>query len=81
MARKVICYGAEGLEVTEMQKLLREAGSKIVVNGKYTIGMVSAVKSFQKKNGLEVTGQIDSKTAIKLKAYAKPKKKTLKAKK
>ena len=73
---KVMKYGAEGKEVAEVQKLLQAAGSSIKVNGKFTIGMLTAVKCFQKKNGLAVTGQVDSKTMTKLKTYVKPAKKT-----
>ena len=69
---KMMSYGAEGKEVLEAQKMLQAAGSTIKATGKYTIGMVSAVKSFQKKNGLAVTGKIDSKTMTKLKTYLKP---------
>ena len=72
---KVIGYGAEGKEVMEAQKLLQAYGSKIKADGKYTIGMVSAVKAFQKKHNLSATGAIDSKTMTKLKTYAKPAKK------
>lgn len=57
-----IGYGAEGKDVEEMQKLLQLSGSNIKVTGKYTIGMVSAVRAFQKKNKLPVTGAIDVKT-------------------
>ena len=73
---KVIGYGAEGTEVMEAQKLLQAYGSKIKADGKFTIGMVSAVKAFQKKHNLSVTGAIDSKTITKLKTYAKPAKKS-----
>lgn len=69
---KPMVYGMEGKEVMEAQKLLKAAGSSITVNGKYTIGMLTAVKTFQKKHGLEVTGKIDAKTMNKLKTYAKP---------
>ena len=74
---KPICYGAEGRDIMEIQQLLKAAGSTIKVNGKYTIGMLTAVKYFQKKNGLAVTGKIDLKTMNKLKTYAKPEKKAL----
>ena len=66
-------YGDEGEKVLTYQKALKVAGSKIQVNGKYTIGMVSAVKAFQKKNKLEVNGKIDTKTDAKLNEYLKPK--------
>lgn len=72
---KVMKYGATGEDVKTMQKALQKAGSTIKVTGEYTIGMVSAVKSFQKKNGLKVTGTIDAKTKAKLDALLVPAKK------
>ena len=62
--------------VTDCQKLLVAAGSTIKVTGEFTIGMLSAVKAFQKKKGLPVTGKIDEKTMKALMVYAKPKKTT-----
>lgn len=59
-------YGDEGKKVEEAQKLLQKAGSSIQINGKFTIGMASAVKAFQKKNKLKVTGIIDIQTWEKL---------------
>lgn len=73
---KVMKYGATGEDVKTMQKALQKAGSTIKVTGEYTIGMVSAVKSFQKKNGLKVTGTIDAKTKTKLDALLVPAKKS-----
>ena len=69
-------YGEAGGRVTKAQKLLAKAGSKIKPNGVYTIGMVSAVKAFQKKHKLPVTGVIDAKTMNELVKYDKPKKTT-----
>lgn len=60
-------YGDEGVDVLEAQGLLRSAGSSIALTGKYTVAMVSAVRSFQKKNGLDPTGKVDSKTMKALK--------------
>lgn len=80
MIKFMLKYGDENKEVMEAQKLLKAAGSTIALNGKYTIGMVSAVKAFQKKNGLNVTGKIDTKTMNKLKTFAKPAKKTTRVK-
>ena len=80
MIKFMLKYGDENKDVQEAQKLLQMAGSSIKVNGVYSIGMVTAVKSFQKKNGLSVTGKIDTKTMNKLKAFGKPaKKKAVKA--
>ena len=72
---KVMKYGATGEDVKTMQKALQKTGSTIKVTGEFTIGMVSAVKSFQKKNGLKVTGEIDAKTKAKLDALLVPAKK------
>ena len=72
---KTLKYGMEGNDVAEVQKLLQAAGSTIKVTGKYTIGMFTAVKTFQKKHDLEVTGKVDAKTMSKLKTYVKPAKK------
>lgn len=62
-------YGDEGLEVLKYQKLLAKTGSKIKLNGRFTIGMTTAIKSFQKKNKLKVTGMIDIRTAAMLDSY------------
>ena len=69
---KVMKYGMEGKMVADAQKALQKAGSTIQINGKYTIGMVSAVKAFQRKNKLKVTGEIDAKTMAKLMEHMKP---------
>lgn len=58
----------EGVQVKEAQELLKKAGSTIKVTGVFSIGMYAAVKAFQKKNGLKVTGIIDSVTWKKLQA-------------
>lgn len=65
--------GDEGKVVLEYQKLLQKAGSKIQLNGKFTIGMATAIKCFQKKNKLLVNGYLDTRTAEKLEALAKAK--------
>lgn len=70
-----MAYGEAGARITKAQKLLARAGSSIKPNGVYTIGMVSAVKAFQKKHKLPVTGVIDAKTMNKLAEYDKPAKK------
>lgn len=71
-----MAYGEAGARITKAQKLLAKAGSSIKPNGIFTIGMVSAVKAFQKKHKLPVTGVIDAKTMNKLAEYDKPMKKT-----
>ena len=58
--------GAEGELVIQLQDLLSKAGSKIKVSGVFGIGTYSAVKAFQKKNNLEVTGVVNKKTWDKL---------------
>lgn len=63
---KTIKMGDSGAKVEEAQLLLKKAGSKIQVNGEFGIGMMSAVKSFQKKHDLKVTGIIDLMTWEKL---------------
>lgn len=59
-------YGDTGKEVEKAQKLLQKAGSTIQVNGVFSIGMTSAVKAFQKRSGLKITGVIDDRTWEKL---------------
>ena len=70
---KPIKLGAKGKAVSDIQKLLQKAGSTIKVNGEFGIGMLSAVKAFQKKNGLKVTGTVDKKTLDKLATFKKKK--------
>lgn len=74
--KKPIClkYGDQGKDVETAQKQLQKAGSSIQVTGSFTIGMVTAVKAWQKKNGLEATGIIDQKTWDKLTAKPAAKK-------
>ena len=68
-------YGEAGARIIKAQKLLAKAGSSIKPNGIYSIGMVTAVKAFQKKHKLPVTGVIDAKTMTKLAEYDVPAKK------
>ena len=70
---KPIKLGAKGKAVSDIQKLLQKAGSTIKVTGEFGIGMFSAVKAFQKKNGLKVTGTVDKKTMDKLATFKKKK--------
>lgn len=63
-----IGIGYAGKEVAEIQKKLVLAGSTIKPVKTYTLGMFSAVKAFQKKNNLAVTGVVDKKTWDKLMA-------------
>lgn len=54
--------GQQGPHILEAQKMLAKLGSTVKPTGMFTIGMLSAVKAFQKKNGLAVTGIINQKT-------------------
>lgn len=74
ITKKVLKYGDVGIQVRKYQNILVKTGSKIKPNGEYTIGMVSAVRSFQKKNGLKATGILDAKTMAKLDIFKAPKK-------
>lgn len=70
MAIKFECvkYGDKGPKVKEIKKLLKKAGSNVKQTATFDIGTVSAVRAFQKKNGLLVTGIVDAKTYKKLSA-------------
>lgn len=68
-------YGDFGTQVEEAQAMLQKAGSKIKINGIFSIGMKSAVKAFQRKNGLAVTGIINATTWKKLESCSKPSRK------
>lgn len=54
--------GAEGELVVQLQDFLVRHGSKVKIDGVFGIGTYTAVKAFQKHNGLKVTGVADSKT-------------------
>ena len=71
-SRFTLEYGDGGPVVKDAQVMLAKCGSTIKPNGVFTIGMVSAVKAFQRKNGLKVTGKVDSATWKKLDSCAKP---------
>ena len=51
-----------GKKVKEASIMLAKHGSNIKPTEEFTLGMRSAVKSFQKKHNLEQTGIIDKKT-------------------
>ena len=55
-----------GPAVQYMALWLAQKGSSLKPTSVFHIGMRSAVVSFQKKNGLKVTGVIDKKTWMKL---------------
>lgn len=69
-----IKYGDSGKKVEDVQKMLQKVGSSIKVNGEFGIGMSSAVKAFQKKNKLPVTGIVDLNTMEKLTVLSASKK-------
>ena len=71
----------KGPEVLKAQKYLQKAGSTIKLSGVFTIGMVAAVKAFQKKNSLKPTGVIDAKLFDKLAAVKAKKNVKMAAKK
>ncbi len=59
--------GSKGTAVKELQKRLKELGYyNSVVDGEFGSGTVTAVKAFQKKNGLTQTGVADSATLKKV---------------
>lgn len=49
-------------KIAKAQKMFRKLGSTVEVNGLNTIGLYSAIRSFQKKNGLAVTGELNKET-------------------
>ena len=63
---KPIKLGEKGPIIKWLQEQLKKRGSSIQLTDKFGIGMLSAVKSFQSKNKLKVTGVIDKKTWDKL---------------
>ena len=65
---KKMSLNDKGSQIKVAQELLKKAGSTIKVTGVFSIGMLSAVRAFQKKNSLKVTGVIDNATWKKLMA-------------
>lgn len=62
----VLQYGTKGDLVVMMKDLLSKFGSSIKITENFDIGTKTALKAFQKKNGLEVTGICDTETWSKL---------------
>lgn len=56
----------DATKVTELQKALNKNGAKLKVDGQWNKTVEAAVKDYQKKNGLQVTGQVDASTMTKL---------------
>ena len=52
--------GDKGDLVKELQERLALLGSKVKATGEFNIGTLSAVKSWQKKNKLLVTGNVSA---------------------
>ena len=73
--------GNKGTNVKQAQEMLHKLGSTIKVTGEFTVGMMSAIRSFQKKNGLAATGKMDKKTWDKLYALTHAVKRTAAKKK
>ena len=73
--------GDKGANVKQAQEMLHKLGSTIKVTGEFTVGMMSAIRSFQKKNGLATTGKMDKKTWDKLYALTHAVKRTAAKKK
>lgn len=63
--------GSEGAEVKVIQKFLKWSGSKLKVDGVYGQGTASAVKAWQKKQGLVADGIWGDKSRKKAKAILK----------
>ena len=55
-------------DILKAQNWLQGCGSSIKATGKFTIGMTTALISFQKKYGLKATGELDQETWKKLKS-------------
>ena len=64
---KVVSLNDEGYRVEKIAQMLRKHGSSIKDTKKFTIGMKTAVKSFQKKHNLIPTGDVDRETWKELK--------------
>lgn len=73
-----IGIGDEGDLVKEIQERLALLGSKVKATGKFNIGTLSAVKSWQKKNKLMVSGNISAFQYNKLVVMTDPLKKPAK---
>lgn len=74
-----ISLGDTGDIVKDIQERLALLGSTVKPTGVFTIGMLSAVKSWQKKNKLQVTGSMSAFQYNKLITMTDPLKKPAKA--
>lgn len=73
-----IGLGDENDIVKDIQERLALLGSTVKATGKFTIGTMSAVKSWQKKNKLQITGKISAAQYKKLASMTDPLKKPAK---
>lgn len=76
-----ICLGDKSATVKDIQERLALLGSKVKATGEFNIGTLSAVKSWQKKNKLKITGKITAAQYKKLVAMTDPLKKPTRKKK
>ena len=51
--------GGRGAKVTALQHLLNNAGQKVSTTGYFGTSTVAAVKTYQKRQGLQITGRAD----------------------
>lgn len=54
-------------ELRKAQTWLKNLGSKIQINGRWSIGMQNALYSFQRKQKIPLTGELDQTTWKRLK--------------
>ena len=62
MAYSTIRYGSSGNDVKKLQEKLNSAGYKLEVDGQFGSKTQSAVRDYQKKNGLTVDGIVGTNT-------------------
>ena len=55
-----ICLGDKGDYVKDIQERLALLGSAVKATGEFNIGTLSAIKAWQKKNKLRVSGKISA---------------------
>lgn len=75
-----IGLGDSGEVVKDIQERLALLGSKVKVTGEFNIGTLSAMKSWQKKNGLKVLKSMSAYQYYKLVEMTDPLKKPVKKK-
>ena len=68
--------GEESVRIEKIRKLLAKSGSTIKPGKVFDIGMLSAVKAFQKRNKIKITGKVEKATMTKLETFDKPVRKT-----